>query len=113
MQALARGVKVEIITAARRDQPAYKNMKNSLLMKRLLLRGVAAWEYLPGVLHSKCYFIDGKIVNLGSFNNDRWSWRINDEVNVRIEDPELYQKLMADALLIKKQCNRVTLLKGN
>ena len=86
VDAIKRGVKVQIITAAKRDQPAYYKMFNSLLLKRLLVNGIQAWQYKPGILHAKGYFIDGNIINVGSFNNDRWSWRINDEVNIRIVD---------------------------
>lgn len=31
---------------------------------------------------------------LGSFNNDRWSWRISKELNIVVEDEEETKKLM-------------------
>ena len=33
---------------------------------------------------------DNRYLNLGSMNNDRWSWNINNEVNIYIEDPREY-----------------------
>lgn len=30
----------------------------------------------------KGYLIDGTKFNIGSFNNDRWSWKLNNEVNI-------------------------------
>jgi len=29
------------------------------------------------MLHSKVYLFDGKYMTMGSMNNDRWSWKIN------------------------------------
>jgi phosphatidylserine/phosphatidylglycerophosphate/cardiolipin synthase-like enzyme len=38
------------------------------------------------MLHSKVYLFDGKYLTMGSMNNDRWSWKINNEVNIAIHD---------------------------
>lgn len=32
-------------------------------------------------------------MNIGSFNNDRWSWRINNEANIHIDSRVEYEKL--------------------
>ena len=37
------------------------------------------------------YLTDGRNINLGSMNNDRWSWKINNEVNLAIEDERDYE----------------------
>ena len=34
---------------------------------------------------------DGRYLNLGSMNNDRWSWKINNEVNLAIDDRRDYE----------------------
>jgi len=37
----------------------------------------------------KLYIIDDKIFSLGSFNHDYWSWGINNEINVVVENDPL------------------------
>lgn len=34
----------------------------------------------------KAYEIDGKHYSIGSFNNDRWSWKLNNEANIHVYD---------------------------
>ena len=36
---------------------------------------------------------DGRWVNMGSMNNDRWSWAINNECNILIDDPRAYEEV--------------------
>lgn len=45
------------------------------------------------MLHSKVYLSDGRYINMGSMNNDRWSWKINNEVNLAIDDHREYEWL--------------------
>lgn len=48
----------------------------------------------------KGYMVDDKHINIGSFNNDkyeiyhilRWSWKINNEANVALEDEDEAKK---------------------
>lgn len=68
---------MELITSAKRDQPVYKYIKNGLLMRRLIRKGVTVYESHEKVLHAKAYVFDDRILTIGSFNNDRWSWRIS------------------------------------
>lgn len=42
--AIDRGVFIELITSAKRDQPVYKYIKNGLLMRRLIRKGVHVYE---------------------------------------------------------------------
>ena len=42
--ALARGVQVELITSAKRDQPVYKFLKNGLLLRKLIKKGLKVYE---------------------------------------------------------------------
>lgn len=37
----------------------------------------------------KGYLIDDKKYSIGSFNNDRWSWKLNNELNIVGEDEEV------------------------
>jgi len=82
-----RGVKAEIITAGKRDQPVFKSIFNYMLFQRLIRNGVTVHETTERMLHSKLYLFDKKYMNIGSMNNDRWSWKINNEVNIAINDP--------------------------
>ncbi len=34
---------------------------------------------------------DSRYLNLGSMNNDRWSWKINNQVNLAIDDRRDYE----------------------
>ena len=84
IQAKNRGIKTEIITSGERDQPVFKDLINSMLFFRLLRKGVSIFETRERLLHSKVYLFDGKWISLGSMNNDRWSWKINNECNIMI-----------------------------
>jgi cardiolipin synthase len=81
-----RGVKLEIITARNRDQPCYKTFLNSYLFKRLHLKGAIVKEEPFKYLHMKAIEVDdGKIMTLGSFNQDHWSFYCNNEANILLQ----------------------------
>lgn len=86
VEARKRGVAVELITSRKRDIPAYKNFVNGVLFNNLLLNGIRVYEFRERYLHAKAIAIDDRIVNLGSFNLDRWSWYNNIETVVHVED---------------------------
>jgi putative cardiolipin synthase len=95
-QALARGVRVRILTnsLATTDnlwpQAAYVGHK-----KRLVRSGVELWEYLgPECLHAKTAVIDGETVAVGSYNLDPRSERLNTELVLVLRD----RPLAAEAL---------------
>jgi phosphatidylserine/phosphatidylglycerophosphate/cardiolipin synthase-like enzyme len=81
-RANARGIPSTIITSGQRDQPVFKRMFNYMLFERVIKKGTKVLETKERLLHTKVYFTDGKYLNLGSMNNDRWSWKINNEVNI-------------------------------
>jgi cardiolipin synthase len=83
-KATDRGVTGAIVTSGQRDQPVFKNIFNYMLFQRLILKGINVYETKERLLHSKIYMTDGKFLNLGSMNNDRWSWKINNEVNLML-----------------------------
>lgn len=84
---------MELFTSAKRDQPAYHKLKNYLLLNRLLQHGVNIYEFHDKLLHTKLYLSDGEYYNIGSFNNDRWSWKVNNELNLMIKDKEEAEKV--------------------
>lgn len=81
-----RGVKVEIITARNRDQPCYKTFLNSYLFARLHEKGAVVHEEPFKFLHMKAIEVDdGKMMTLGSFNQDHWSFYCNNEANILLQ----------------------------
>ena len=72
-----KGVETTILTSGQRDQPVFKSLFNYILFQRLIRKGVHVQETKERLLHSKVYLTDQKCINLGSMNNDRWSWKIN------------------------------------
>ena len=71
-EALDRGVQVELITSAKRDQPVYKSLSNILMTGKLRKKGMQIYEMHDQILHMKGYYADDKYFSFGSFNNDRW-----------------------------------------
>lgn len=53
--ALERGVKIELITSAKRDQPCYKALSNVLMTKKLMAKGLEVYEVHNKLLHMKLY----------------------------------------------------------
>ena len=105
--AVDRGVKIELITSAKRDQPVYKYIKNGLLMRRLIRKGVNVYESHEKILHAKAYIFDDKVMTVGSFNNDRWSWRISNETNVSIRSEYECEKARPFFEDLKTRCHLV------
>jgi cardiolipin synthase A/B len=75
-KAVDRGVTANILTSGQRDQPVFRNIFNYMLFQRLILRGINVFETKERLLHSKVYLADGRLINMGSMNNDRWSWKV-------------------------------------
>jgi cardiolipin synthase len=87
VEAAQRGVKIEIITPGVID----KNMVRRAARSRwhaMMDAGIEFWEYQPAKLHSKIMIVDDTWVTCGSINFDDRSFRINDEGNINIYDPE-------------------------
>lgn len=81
-----RGVSVDIVTARNRDQPCYKTHLNSYLFDRLRQSGATVTEEPFKYLHMKAVEIDdGRVMTIGSFNQDHWSFYCNNEANMFIE----------------------------
>lgn len=51
-------------------------------MRNLVKKGCKVYEINEKLLHMKLYQIDGKHYSIGSFNNDPWSWNVNNEANI-------------------------------
>jgi cardiolipin synthase len=85
IKARKRGVEVKLITAAKRDQQAYRYQYNSDLFNNLIINGIQVYEFQDKFFHMKAYYIDKEHISLGSMNNDRTSFAINNEANYYVK----------------------------
>jgi putative cardiolipin synthase len=115
-QAVARGVKVRILTnslASTDNMPAFSGYRNQ--RRKLLKMGLDIREYKPDpanrkmlmaranppdtppvfALHAKSMVVDGKIAYIGTFNFDPRSENLNTEVGVIVHHPALAKQLQA------------------
>ncbi|MBN1240078.1 MAG: hypothetical protein JXB36_16360 [Gammaproteobacteria bacterium] len=87
--AAERGVDVRVLTAgARTDQPVARYAGHAHY-EVLLAAGVRLFEYTPSMLHAKTIVADSSWVSIGSVNFDNRSLKLNDEVALVAQDPEL------------------------
>jgi cardiolipin synthase len=101
IEAAQRGVKIEIIAPGFID----KNMVRRAARSRwqdMMNAGIEFWEYQPAKLHEKIMIVDDAWVTGGSINFDDRSFRINDEGNINIYDPE-FAKHMIDVFEADKK----------
>ncbi|KPQ38186.1 MAG: phosphatidylserine/phosphatidylglycerophosphate/cardiolipin synthase family protein [Porphyrobacter sp. HL-46] len=84
---LARRGQVRLIMAGKSDIGAAIDMAR-LLYGKLLKAGASIFEFQPCKLHMKLLVVDDASY-VGSANLDKRSFRINVELMVRIEDPDL------------------------
>lgn len=90
--AVRRGVKVEIMLAAKSDIPltpdcAFYNVH------KLMKKGVDVWLYQPGFHHTKVIMVDGRFCTVGSANLDARSLRMDYEENAVIIDTHTTKEL--------------------
>jgi cardiolipin synthase len=94
-----RGGRVQLILAGKTDVSLAQLAARSLY-QRLLRSGVEVYEYQPQVLHAKLFILGGSVY-VGSANLDLRSLRLNYELMVRFDAPEIVAQAdaMFDALL--------------
>jgi phosphatidylserine/phosphatidylglycerophosphate/cardiolipin synthase-like enzyme len=56
------------------------------MTEHLIYRGLKVYEVHNKFLHMKLYIFDDESYILGSFNNDRISWNINNELNLAVDE---------------------------
>jgi len=78
---------VRILLAGNTDVPLAR-YAGERFYRRLFRRGIAVHEYQPQILHAKLVILDS-VIYVGSCNLDRRSMRINYELLLRLEWPEL------------------------
>ncbi len=94
-EAVARGVRVEIIVPGARNNLGYVRDASRARYGPLLEGGVKIFEYRPTMMHAKTMVIDGIWGSVGSANIDNRSFFLNDEVNVLVRSPGFCGELSA------------------
>jgi putative cardiolipin synthase len=90
-----RGVRVRILTNSMKVADSTWALAGYVGKRKKLVRlGVELWEYSgPKTLHAKSALIDGRVVEVGSYNLDPRSRKLNTEIAVVVEDEEIASEL--------------------
>ncbi len=83
-----RGVEVEIIVPGRHIDAAMVRRASRASWGPLLEAGVRIHEFQPTMYHCKVMIVDDRWVSVGSTNFDNRSFKLNDEANLNVLDPE-------------------------
>ncbi len=83
-----RGVEIDIIVPGRHiDAPVVRRASRAS-WGPLLEAGVRIHEFQPTMFHCKVMIVDDRWVSVGSTNFDNRSFKLNDEANLNVLDPE-------------------------
>ncbi len=88
LDARARGVEVDIIVPGEHMSKAMVRRASRHLWGPLLEAGVRIHEFQPTFMHAKLMVVDEDFASVGSTNFDERSFRLNDEANLNIFDPD-------------------------
>lgn len=86
--ALQRGVRVRIIVPGEHIDTEVVRKASRANWGELLAAGAEIHEYQPTMFHCKTLIVDELLVSVGSTNFDNRSFRLNDEANLNVYDPE-------------------------
>jgi cardiolipin synthase A/B len=82
--AAQRGILVRVLVPGRRTDNTFARRASQRHWGRLLRAGVAIFEFVPTMMHSKFMVVDGEWTTVGSANFDNRSFRLNDEANLNV-----------------------------
>lgn len=88
-----RGVHIEVIVPGPNIDTAITRRASRAVWGQLLKAGIKIYEYQPTMFHCKYMIVDNVWVSVGSTNLDNRSFRLNDECNLNVVDPELAEEL--------------------
>ena len=88
VDAVKRGVTVEVIVPGKHIDAHVVRRAGRARWGPLLEAGVAIHEYGPTMYHCKVMVVDDLWVSVGSTNFDNRSFRLNDEANLNVLDPD-------------------------
>jgi cardiolipin synthase len=109
LRAVARGVKVTVITPGRHNNHPIARIASRRHYGELIEGGVRIHEYLPGMIHTKLFLVDGLWSIVGSTNLDNRSLGLNNEVNLALRDAESALALRKTAHGYLAQSEHITL----
>ena len=89
LAAARRGVDVRVLTAGDKSDVKTTTWAGRARYEELLAGGVRIYEYLPTMIHSKTFVIDGMWSTVGSLNFDNRSLAFNNESNLVVLDPAI------------------------
>lgn len=92
MAALARGVRVRLITPGEHTDTETVKAASRATWGELLQAGIEIYEYTPTMYHCKVMIVDQLLVSVGSTNFDNRSFRLNDEANLNVLDARFAQR---------------------
>jgi cardiolipin synthase len=107
--ALARGVKLQIITPGEHTDTETVRSASRATWGELLAAGAEIYEYRPTMYHCKVMIVDELLVSTGSTNFDERSFRLNDEANLNIYDAAFAREQVAVFEADLARSRRVTL----
>jgi len=109
MAATRRGVKVQVIVPAdhRTDSPV-AHQASRAKWGELIKAGVEIYIYQPTMYHTKLMVVDDLWVSIGSANLDNRSFRLNDEANLNVFDPDFAAEQVRIFEADLRQSRRVT-----
>ncbi len=108
LEAVARGVKVEIIVPGAETDSAIVKHASRGKWGPLLKAGVKIYEYEPTMYHAKVMIIDDVWVSVGSANFGNRSFRLNDEANLNVFSKEFAAEQVRIFEDDKTKCTEVT-----
>lgn len=109
VDARKRGVAVEIIVPGKYIDFTVVRKASRARWGPLLEAGIEIYEYQPTMYHTKVMIVDEHWVSVGSTNFDSRSFRLNDEANLNVLDPDLAAELVDHFEEDKRRARRVTL----
>ncbi|HEX7036059.1 MAG TPA: phospholipase D-like domain-containing protein [Pseudomonadales bacterium] len=95
LAARRRGVRVQIIVPGQYNDEGLVRLVSRDRYGAFLAAGIEIYEYQPTMYHTKLMIVDEVWVSVGSTNFDNRSFRLNDEVNLNVYDPELARQQIA------------------
>lgn len=108
LAAIARGVRVEIITPGMNSDHLLTRTASRRLYGGLLKAGGRIYEYQPTMIHAKTLVVDGVWSVVGTTNFDNRSFGINDEVNLAAPDETLAARLTEDFARDRAESREIT-----
>jgi cardiolipin synthase A/B len=86
--ALRRGVRLRIVVPGTDIDAEVVRKASRANWGELLEAGAEIHEYQPTMFHCKTLIVDRQLVSVGSTNFDNRSFRLNDEANLNVYDPD-------------------------